>query len=163
MPGASPNLPLALLNPGEFLANLDGSVPGVGRGIGFANAVANQASGAVAAVASGALPAALAAFGYGTMASGLTAATGGIAAATPVTTQFAAFGTVPSGAGAQLPLPSAMPYPVWVANFGVSGLSVFPPTASGQIGSAASGAAYVQATGIVTPYYFAGGNQDYHG
>ena len=150
MPPVTPTMPLGLLNPGEFIMGGPGGLS-AGANTNFAGAMSNAMSGALAVA------------GYGTIASGLTAVTGGITGATAIITQFAEFGTVPSGAGAQLPAPSAVPYPVYVANFGVSGLSVFPPNISGSIGTAASGVASLQATGTVVPYYFAGGNQYYHG
>jgi hypothetical protein len=147
---STPSIPLGLLNPGEFFANLD-QQSGPGRSYNFQGAMASVMSGAMGAA------------GYGTVASGLTAAGSGIGNATPITTQGAFFSTVASGTGGQLPPPNAVPYPVFVGNFGVSGLSVYPPTVSGIIGSGSSGVAYTQATGTVVPYYFAGGNQIYHG
>ena len=63
---------------------------------------------------------------------------------------------------AVVPSPASVFYPVRVANYGVSGLSVFPPNVSGIIDAGASGVAYIQATGTVVTYCFAGGNQYYH-
>ena len=163
MPGSgpTPSIPLQLFNPGGFNMQPYGSGLGVGQATDFNGAVSGAlpaVSGALAALTSGALAAA----GYGSVASGLTAVTGTIGSVTNVTTQFAHFGTCPSGGGCQLPLPSGVPYPIALANYGVSGMSVFPPTVSGVIGAAASGTAYLQATGTTVLYSFFGGNQYGH-
>ena len=146
MSGASPSRPLVLLTPGEYVMMPYGaSSAGVGQIVDF-----NSAAAAASAAA-----------GIGSVASGLTAVTGTIGAVGVVPAQFSAYGMVPSGGGARLPVPGTVPYPVAIANYGASGLSVFPPTVSGQIDAAGSGVAFLQATGTVQTYYFAGGNQYY--
>lgn len=175
MPAATPSIPLGLLAPGEFFMNpsgaavvqtgqntsfnaaVSGSVAGPSSGA-VSGLIAGGASGAVVGVFSGAYSAA----GFASVASGLTAVTGTIGAVTNIAARTNHFSTCPSGGGAQLPLPSAVPYPIAVANFGVSGLSVFPPTVSGIIGNATSGVAYLQPTGTTTVYSFFGGNQYSH-
>ena len=155
MPGPSPSNPLGLLNPGEFFMNLGNTGgPNVGQNINFAQAVAtygfqNGQTGVVAG---------------GSTASGLTASGTTLANGYAITAQSSYFTVVPSGAAAVLPAP---PWPdqLAIGNFGVSGLSVFPPNVSGSLtgsGSAVSGVAYLQATGTTVLYSWFGGNQFGH-